>query len=166
MRQFITAAQYGGYSGDGDAAITASLNNPEGVKVDGQGDIFVADSQNNRIRKINPFSGPILTQSNITTNNSGIYRVIITGASGSVTSSVAQLTVIAPPTGSIIQNQNSVNITWGAVSGLVYQVQYATNLIENTWYNIGGPILASNGVITMPDGASTMQRFYRVSVSP
>ncbi len=41
-----------GYSGDGSAATNASLNEPTGVAVDGSGELFIADSGNNSIRKV------------------------------------------------------------------------------------------------------------------
>ena len=41
-----------GFDGDG-LAINVDLNNPNGVFVDGSGDIFIADSQNNAIREVN-----------------------------------------------------------------------------------------------------------------
>jgi uncharacterized protein (TIGR03437 family) len=40
-----------GYSGDNGPAISAQLNNPTGVFGDASGNIFIADSGNNRIRK-------------------------------------------------------------------------------------------------------------------
>ncbi len=41
------------YGGDGGAATSALLNNPDGVAVDSAGNIYIADTNNNRIRKVN-----------------------------------------------------------------------------------------------------------------
>jgi hypothetical protein len=43
-----------GSSGDGGSATAASLYNPYGVAVDSGGNIFIADTGNNRIRKVTP----------------------------------------------------------------------------------------------------------------
>ncbi len=50
----------GDFFGDGEIATSAHLSNPAGIVVDGQGTLFVADSANNRIRKISA-SGLITT---------------------------------------------------------------------------------------------------------
>jgi sugar lactone lactonase YvrE len=42
-----------GYSGDGDPAVTATLNNPCGLVVAPQGALYIADTNNNVIRKVN-----------------------------------------------------------------------------------------------------------------
>ncbi len=42
-----------GFSGDGGAATLANLNFPEGVSVDESGNIYIAEVNNNRIRKVN-----------------------------------------------------------------------------------------------------------------
>ena len=49
-----------GFSGDGSAATSAQLNFPNGVTVDTAGDLYIADTINNRIRKVNT-SGIIST---------------------------------------------------------------------------------------------------------
>jgi len=41
-----------GYNGDGAKATSAQLNAPDGVAFDGTGNLYIADSSNNRIRKV------------------------------------------------------------------------------------------------------------------
>src|SRR5213593_4017849 len=41
-----------GYSGDGGPAINAQLNFPRGIAVDSAGSLFIADTSNDRIRKV------------------------------------------------------------------------------------------------------------------
>jgi streptogramin lyase len=50
-----------GYSGDGGPAVKAALNGPKGIAVAPDGDVFVADTDNNAIRRIDARSGRIST---------------------------------------------------------------------------------------------------------
>ena len=47
-----------GFSGDGGSALAAQIDNPSGVTPDGSGNIYIADSDNNRIRKLTPAPPP------------------------------------------------------------------------------------------------------------
>jgi sugar lactone lactonase YvrE len=57
-----TAAGTGnlGFSGDGGPATSANLNYPSGLAVDGSGNLFIADTNNERVRMVSP-SGTIST---------------------------------------------------------------------------------------------------------
>ncbi|HUI55721.1 MAG TPA: hypothetical protein VLY04_12165 [Bryobacteraceae bacterium] len=49
-----------GFSGDGGRATQAQLNAPQGIAFDSAGNLYIADSKNNRVRMVNP-SGVIST---------------------------------------------------------------------------------------------------------
>jgi uncharacterized protein (TIGR03437 family) len=49
-----------GFSGDSGSGPAAQLSTPEGVAADGQGNVYIADSGNNRVRKVTP-TGTITT---------------------------------------------------------------------------------------------------------
>jgi len=49
-----------GYTGDGGQAALAQLNKPDRVVVDSAGNLYIADSESNCIRKITP-AGVITT---------------------------------------------------------------------------------------------------------
>src|SRR5260370_18296904 len=59
--KILTVAGNGkrGYSGDGGPAIQAALNNPQDLSVE-EGNLFIADGKNGRIRKVSP-DGTITT---------------------------------------------------------------------------------------------------------
>jgi sugar lactone lactonase YvrE len=50
-----------GYSGDGGPATSAELNFPDGVGLDGDGNLYIGDALNNRIRKVTAATGVITT---------------------------------------------------------------------------------------------------------
>lgn len=50
-----------GYSGDGGAATSAELNYPSCLAVDGSGNIYIADTSNNRVRMVAASTGIITT---------------------------------------------------------------------------------------------------------
>lgn len=67
---------------------------------------------------------------------------------------------------SVSKSNDALSLTWDAATGLVYQVQYKTNLLQPNWFNLNKPIVASTGTLTIADSSSLPQRFYRLSVWP
>ncbi len=84
-----------GYSGDGGLATAAEINLPLDVEFDGLGNMFVLDTYNQRIRKIN--SSGIIT----TIAGNGIYG--FSGDGGSAT-----LAQINHPSGLVIDQSNNI----------------------------------------------------------
>jgi len=76
----VAGTGIGGYNGDSIAATAAQLNVPYGIAVDSEGNIFIADFFNNRVRKVNTM-GMITT---IAGNGTGGFG----GDSGLATASV------------------------------------------------------------------------------
>ena len=151
----ITTVAGGGPDGlgDGGAATNATISTPIGVTLDHFGNLFIADYGNNRIRKVAVnFNGtPTLTLNNVTMTNAGYYQVIVTSASGSVTSHLATLTVQVPP-----RIATAVAL---ATNGFVYQVNVTdsgsgyTNIPVVRLVGGGGSgaqvvALVSNGMVT------------------
>ena len=64
------------YAGDGGGAATTALNAPSGVAVDSSGDVFIADTTNNRVRMVPSSSGTFFGQ---VMTRGDIYTVAGTG---------------------------------------------------------------------------------------
>jgi hypothetical protein len=64
---------------------------------------------------------------------------------------------------------SAFNLTFGTMAGLIYQVQYTTNLVQSNWINLGKPLIATNASLTVSDTnaiSSSPQRFYRILLLP
>ena len=84
------------YSGDGGMATNAGIYHPASVAVDAFGNTFITDSAG-PIRKADFGRMPMLSLNNVAATNAGNYDVIVTSPYGSVTSSIASLTLYLPP---------------------------------------------------------------------
>lgn len=111
-----------------------------------------------------------LTLTNLKTTNAGSYTVVVTDLTGSVTSSVAMLT-INPLTAPVITNFNlSANQTTCTVGGTAAAsqpcvLQSASNLTPPvTWTSVATNSAGTNGLFSFTNAPITnsTQRFYRV----
>jgi len=73
----IAGIGYAGYNGDSIAATTAKLNSPCGVYADNNGNLYVADGYNYRVRKISP-----ATSNGIITTVAGNGSIAFSGDGG------------------------------------------------------------------------------------
>jgi lysophospholipase L1-like esterase len=151
-----------GYSGDGGTATNAELNSPGGITVDADGNLFIADTQNECVREVF-HQGRVLTLHNITANDAGDYTVIVTGPSGSVTSSVVTLSLLdlpvitARPRGQSVFLGQSATLTVEATCDLPMSYQWTlnnTNLVGQT-----------NAVLTLPPVSAKDAGTYAVVIS-
>jgi len=79
------------------------------------------------------------------------------------------LTIAAPaPTvlQSATQTSNMITFSWSTTSGEIYQVQYNSSLTAANWADLGGPVTATNTVLTASDSLTNGQRYYRVLLTP
>jgi sugar lactone lactonase YvrE len=90
----------GGFSGDGGPATSAQLNAPQGVAVDGAGDLFIADTFNNAIREVTP-DGTISTVVNAAGANGAAP------APGGETSGPATASKLSGPSAVAVDNSTS-----------------------------------------------------------
>jgi trimeric autotransporter adhesin len=118
-----------GFSGDGGAAAAAQLNDPQGVAVDGAGNLYIADSLNHRVRMVTP-------QGTITTV-AGTGQPGFSGDSGPAVS--AQL---SDPSGLAVDSAGNLYMTDSTVHDQIVPV-YTNQRIRK---------VDTNGVITTVAG--------------
>ena len=85
------------------------------------------------------------------------------GANGLGT--IFRLSVPMPAVLAITLTNGAATLTWSAVAGQIYQLQYSDDLTRTSWPFLTKPSVATNGVMTATDFddiASFAQRFYRV----
>jgi uncharacterized protein (TIGR03437 family) len=120
----------GGFSGDGGLAIYASLYNPTGVAVDGSGNLFIADTGNNRIRKVSA---------------SGTITTVVGGGS-------ADPSTDGPATSASLYNPNGIAVD---VSGNLFIADTDWGRIREAPAPVPPPSVPANGVT---DGAGFSAR--------
>ncbi len=139
-----------GYSGDGGPGISAQLNAPYGLAVDGAGNIFVADSKNDVIRELTPAGNSIASVANSATNIG--FSSVASGSSGTGVPPIApgeivtlfgaglgpaNLTVNTPHNGVYGSTLAGVSVTFNGTSAPIIYVS-ATQTAVQAPYELDG----------------------------
>jgi sugar lactone lactonase YvrE len=152
------------YAGDGGIYTNSSLNYPFGVASDAGGNLYVADTGNQRIRAV-PLGGhPTLVLASVSANNAGNYSVIVTNSYGSVTSAVAILTVEAPP---VMTVQPASQASLAGSSPSLSVVVGGSGPFEYLWYLAGTNLVqgGTNATLTLVGVATNEAGNYAVVVT-
>jgi sugar lactone lactonase YvrE len=105
-----------GYVGDGAAATSAELNNPDGVAIDSAGNLYIADSGNNVVRKV-------ASGGNISTFAGG-------GSGGCSYYGSATGAQLSSPAGLAVDSSGNLYIA-DSGNGCIRKVTKATGLLSN-----------------------------------
>jgi len=168
------AGRSAGFSGDGGIATNAKLANAASIAVDSDSDtLYIADTWNHRVRKVVSYralADPThLTLRNLQSTSAGIYDIVITNAYGSVTSVVAQVSVILPPQHLTAQfsTGGGLQLLFSGTPGYAYAILSSTNLgAGQAWQPVSTNIADVNGYCSFSDTniLTAPARFYRVIV--
>ena len=76
--------------------------------------------------------------------------------------------VVSPPMMQAVSTDGTnLLLSWSAISGLNYSLQYTTNLAATNWIDLATNVVAAGGMATNSDMLTTdLARFYRVRVGP
>jgi len=125
--------QFGDFNGDGQAATSASLNGPTSVAVDGTGKLFIADTINQRIRKVDT-NGIITTVAGTGNNTAGLLGLpfgTYDGDSGSATAVSLNL-----PSGLALDSSGLLYIA-DCANHRIRRVNLGTGMLDTL---AGGPV--------------------------
>ncbi len=125
----------GTFSGDGGPANAAGLGQPFAVAFDPQGDMYIADSANNRIRKVTAVNG-VLTPTSIITTFAGTGAPAYTGDNGPAT-----LATLNSPWGVVVDAAGNVYIA-DTQNNAIRKVNAGTGVISTLVVNGGGSALS------------------------
>jgi hypothetical protein len=104
----------------------------------------------------------------VTASDAATYRVVVSNSFDSVTSSAANLTVVAPVVINSIRVSNGVaSLSWNAIPGTSYSLQTNSALGQANWNGAGPTLQATGNTATVSDAIiGSTQRFYRVFLLP
>jgi sugar lactone lactonase YvrE len=139
-----------GYAGDGELATSAVLNDPEGVALDAAGNVYIADSSNLVVRKINAQSGIITTVAGLFNGGNESYTGDGKAATLAGLSYFEDVTVDGSGNFYIADSDNNVIRSVTVASGVAafgsFAVGSSSPAIEFTLVNDGNSTLHLSGL--------------------
>ena len=153
-----------GYAGDGGSPTSAHVNGPCSLALDSQGNLYIADSGNNRIREVCSAGHPFWSVPNVSLTNAGTYTVVVSSPYGCTTSTVATLTVAAPPV--ITSQPLSQTAVVGASPSFSVEV-LGPGPFGYLWYFAGTNLVQSSpsSMLTLVNAGTTNTGAYIVVVT-
>lgn len=127
----------GDLCGDDASALSATLNVPQGISIDGSGNLYIADAGSNSIRKVSVSNGFISTIV-------GDPMHVAAGYGGENVPALASL--LSFPTAAVFDSFGNLYIADG--NAIIRKVSAATNKIST----VAGSIPDSNGAVTCTAG--------------
>ena len=108
------------------------------------------------------------TDALVGTTNAVTVRVTDDGAPNLSDTETFTITVVSRPIiQAIIISDVTVTLTWSAIAGKTYRVQYKFDLDGVTWTDLAGDVTATSPSATKDDTIGTdSQRFYRILLVP
>lgn len=109
-----------------------------------------------------------LTLTNVQPDQAGGFSVVVSSTDGSVTSAVATLRVLVPPTldvAGLRVTGAQVSISLRSVSGLNYTLEFTTSLTDRSWTPLPPAVPGTGDTITLADTNAVPaegNRFYRI----
>jgi len=169
----------GSPGGDGSSdgpAPAARFGKPAELAFDRRGNLYVADSLNNTLRKITP-AGDVLTVSGVAgedgagdgANRSARflnpYGVAFDAQGHLLVTDTYNHTlrrVLVPFTVGLGCSQpGTIAVTWDAVVGKTYQLQFKAGM-AGAWQNLASPVTATAQSVSQGDPSPAPLRFYRI----
>ncbi len=83
--------------------------------------------------------------------------------------SVVSIPLVALQPTAVAKANNNLKFSWSAMTGLVYQVQYQTNLLQTNWLALQSIAVTTNTTLSFIDTnavKASPQRFYRLMLLP
>jgi hypothetical protein len=105
------------------------------------------------------------TPSDANTTNAITVRVTDDGTPALDNAKAFTVTVVSAPTADISVAGNVVTISWTAIAGQSYRVQYKDKVDDASWTDLAPDVVAGGPTASTTD-TIILQRFYRVAVLP